>query len=678
MASRRKKDTKPLDASSATTASVTAALLPDGVPTGDDGAVESEGVDLDVDTIRQIGAIDATSARLNKTQAEVQTRKKAGEKNVRWNDTNGLVKYDGILAIWPPTSMLAYVSRTDPSPAVDYPPMPCGAMRNGQALYDAIMRNMHRVSGPATYFVRLREGPLERGSFTLNLPDTTPQQQMQSPMMMQPPWMGGGMGYPSPFGPPPGYGYPPPAPGYPPPPGYPPHDPYNQPPPQAAPAPPAAAPAAAPAPAAPLPSQTQQGYPSQQGYPQQQQPIYQPIMMPQPAPQPPAVADPAAQAWMGTMYQMLQDLKQRVEQTTQGSQRAEMERLFAMIEELKRGSAAAPTMQQLAEQIAAMSHPPAQPPPAPAPALSPAAIPPPGFGMSGPAFGAVPGGTGGQFSPPFGGMANPYAQLGALPRPPGWPEHLQWPPNPWANPWGAQPPAPAQPAPAPVAAPPVDPLSQVRSAVEMVGSLASLMDRARGVAPAVSEATTAAAAIAPVRTPAIETVKIGEVDVAMNPETGDVSWLHTLIGIAPKAFGFMEKFTSEAAKTMRSHDAAQAIQSGRMPMQYMPMQPHPGYPPGFVPPGYQPPQMQPPAPQYAPPQYSPPAPPPFAAPRPNPPTAAAPSPIVSGPVAGAPVQPQPRPQQPIAPPVEANGFAAHPPQDEESSDEDAGVSSLFS
>jgi hypothetical protein len=230
---------------------------------------------------------------------------------------------------------------------------------------------------------------------------------------------------------------------------------------------------------------------------------------------------------MGAMYEKLMALQQKLDQATQGSQRTEMERLFAMIEEIKRGSSNAPTIQQLQAQIA-------------------------------------PAGFGGPL-----GMPNPYAALGGLPRPPGYPEHLPWPPNPWANPWGIQAPAPQQQVapppspPPPVEVAPADPLESVRRSVEMVGTLATLMDRVRGVAPAVSEQTATAAPIVPARPNTIETMKVGDVDVAIRPDTGDISWVHTMMGLAPKAFEFLGKFSSEAAKTIRSHDAAQAVQSGR-------------------------------------------------------------------------------------------------------------------
>ena len=304
------------------------------------------------------------------------------------------------------------------------------------------------------------------------------------------------------------------------------------------------------------------------------------------------------------MHQQMQQLQQTLVEKL--DQRGEMAQLLHRIEELSR-----------------QQHAPVQ---APMPALQPAAQPPPGFGAPPQGFGS-----------PYG-MTNPYAGLAALPRPPGYPDYLPWPPNPMANPWGVPPPPPA---PAPVAAAPavpdqpVDPLDSVRRSVELVGSLASLMDRVRGVAPAVSEAT-ASTAITPTKGPSVETVRVGDVDVAMNPETGAISWMHTLIGVAPKAFSFLEKISGEVAKTTRAHDVSQAIQSGRMPMHYAPVQPQPQ-------------QWQPPPQQFVPqpPAYIPPQQP-----------AAQPRPVV--------VEPIPSP---------TNGTVSAP---EAEDDEDESVKSLFS
>lgn len=684
MASRRKKDKPPIDTTHVSTADITEAILPGAVPTDEDGAVAggADGVDLDEEQVRKIGAIDAESARINKQQAEVHARRQAGERNVRWNDSNGLVKFDNILRMWGSTGLLAYVSRIEPGPQTDFQPMVCAALKNGQQLYDAIMRNIHRTSGPAVYFVRCRDGQQERGSFKLSLPDTTPQQPpvvgMQQPWMMPP---GAPYGYPPAY-PPAGYPPPYPPPGYPPPP--PSYDPYAQAqaqqqppqPPQPPPPPAAAAPAApaqpAPGPAQPappaLPAAPQQPQQSPYGYAYPMQPPQPQYLQPQPPP--PPTADPAMQAWMGATYQMLQELRQRVDQSAQSGQRAEMERLFTMIEELKRGSSAAPTMQQLAEQVATLSRQAAQPPasPPPAPAMAPAVAPPPGF-MGAPGPGMQSGG----FGPPFG-MPNPYAQLGGLPRPPGYPEHLPWPPNPWANPWGIQPPPPAQAAPPPPPAPPpepANPLAEIQRSVEMVGTLASLMDRVRGVAPAVSEQTVAAAPLTPPRPNAVETVRVGEVDVAVRPDTGDISWMHTIVGLAPKAFSFLEKFSTEAAKTIRSHDAAQAVQSGRLPVQYMPMQPQPQYPPQQQ---YQPPLAWPqpqPQPQFQPPQPQVQAPAPSYVP---PPVQRPPAPVVAAP-------PAPPPQAPVAAAVTAAASTAIAPPSPfvpAATTTDDGIKSLFS
>jgi hypothetical protein len=562
MASRKKKDTHPVQ-------TIAEEPLPEDVPKDDAGEVSAQGVELDADQVHKIGAVDAESVQLNRANMRTRARKEAGEKNIVFNDTNGMVKYEGILSMWPPTEMTAFIQRiaTDGGPAIDMPGVPCASLRTGAALYDHILRTMHRSSPPATYLIRIRAGTRERGTFRLNLPDTLPQQAApmgMPPMGMQFPWMG----YPPPGYPPPGY----------PPPGYD-HHTYAPPPP----APPAPAPAPV---AAPVPQ-------------------FQPVM--QPPPPPPPTSDPAAQAWMGAMHQMLQQMQHTMAEKL--DQRGEMAQLMQRIEELRQ----------------AQNHPISLPP-----VMQPAVQPPPGFGAP---------------MNPYGMPPNPYAGLGALPRPPGYPEHLPWPPNPMANPWGTPPPYQAPPvAAAPVVPePPADPLDSVRRSVELVGSLATLMERVRGVAPAIGEVT--AAAMVPTRPPTVETVRVGDVDVAMNPETGDISWMHTLIGVAPKAFSFLEKISGEVAKTTRAHEVSQAIQSGRMPLQYGP--------PQYQQPQYQPPPQQ----QFAQQQ------------QPQVVHAAAPAPAYVAPA------PQPRPVvvEPIASPT--NGAVSAPLEEDDS---DESVKSLFS
>jgi hypothetical protein len=526
MARAKKQETNGTAVPDVDQSDVTEALLPDGVPMEEDGSASNE-AEIDVDQARKIGALDLDSARLNKARAETTMRKRNGEKGVRWNDTNGLVKYEGILQVWGAQGLTIYVTRIEPGQKVDYPPTPALPLRNGQSLYDWLMRNIHRVSGPATYYVRVREGQQERGAFSLSLPDTTPQTQA---VQMAVPWIAqGGYGYPG--GTPQGYGGGYPMGGYTPPSAYPQPEPIQH--------------VAAPPPQAVQPQQQQQ----------QQQSSF--------VPAPPQTTDPNAQAWMGMMYQQMQELQRTLAQRLDS--RGDVERLTAAVEQLRR------------EQMA--------PAPMPMPAMQHHPVVPT----------AANGGT--------MSMSNPYAALAAFPKPPGWPDHLAWPPNPWASPWGPAPP----PQPNTLAA---DPLGKVRESVELVGSLATLMDRVRGVAPHVSEATAHTVDPGgPLKPGQVETIRIGDVDVAVKPESGDIHWTHTLIGLAPKAFGFLEKFSQEVNKTVRTHDVTQAMTNGRMPSQYMPMQyqPPPQMPPqpAFV----APPQIQQPVVmQQQPPQPPPPAP----------------------------------------------------------------------
>jgi hypothetical protein len=141
--------------------------------------------------------------------------------------------------------------------------------------------------------------------------------------------------------------------------------------------------------------------------------------------------------------------------------------------------------------------------------------------------------------------------------------------------------------------------------------------------------------------------------------------MHTMIGLAPKAFDFLGKFSSEVSKTVRTHEVSQAVQSGKVPMQYVPVQPQPQphYAPPFQP-QYPQAQFQPPMPTQQP-YVPPPAPfvqPPQARPAPRPPvTVQAPPPAPSAPVV-----------------IDAHAENVMPPPPVSSESEEESMKSLFS
>lgn len=597
-------------------AALTEEQYPKGTPTNDDGSVATAG-EVTVEEARGIGALDAESALNNKKHHEAIARKRAGG-NMTWNEADPLVKYDQVLAAYGTNGLVLFIigePEREGGQETHFSPVAAIHFQDGQSLYDYILRVLHKVNPPRQYTVRCRQGKeSDRAVCRIRMPDTT---QMLSPAAsMQAPWMGPQVpgGYPQavqqqpPYGyaPHPGYGYAPQQMQQQPPYGYAPQYPQQ---PQALPAAPqqqqaqapqqqpyaqeprpvalgqAQGPAPAQPPAPQAPQQPQyQAHPlaGQPGYPfaapvaqpqQQQQPIVQP---------PPQTSDPVANAWMGAMYQMMQGLTGKLDT------RSEMEKLAAFVDDVRSGrvSLAAPVAPALP---AVPTH--HAPPPPPAPAPQPAAAAAPPF--------RIPEGYAMLMTPTGQQILVPAQQVGLS---------------------GIQPPAahaPAPQAPPPPPPAPIDPLDQITKSVEMVGTLAQLMDRVRGVAPAVQAA--APAAEAPAATAdalakrPFDTMQMGDMTLAV--KDGDIHWLGTLLGNAPKVFGFAERFSTEAAKTMRAHELSKAVQTGNVPPHYIPVptaQQQPQVP--VVPPQVFAPQ-QPQQPVFAPPPVA--APPPAPAPAPQ-------------------------------------------------------------
>jgi len=289
---------------------------------------------------------------------------------------------------------------------------------------------------------------------------------------------------------------------------------------------------------------------------------------------------------MGAMHQQMQqqaqmitELMARLDRTNQ----SEQAKIAAFVEDVRAGRV--PLSSPASAPV------PGPQPIAPLPELRPDLRGDPGWGAPYPRRGEYP--------PPPPPQVNPYEALASLPRPGWWPNDAPWPPDPrdpayWRlssqlqgapphpAPGFAAPPQPAaQPVPAPAAAvpaappaPAADPYAEIKRSFDLVGNLVSLADRMRGVAPAINHPEPAPLApVAAEPTPSkVEIMKVGDMDVAIRPDTGDIHWIHTIVGAAPKVFGFLEKFTKEAASVAKTHAVAEAVQSGKMPIQYIPQQ----------------------------------------------------------------------------------------------------------
>lgn len=283
------------DAAGVTPRDVSEHVHGENIPVTEDGQVAQD-VDLPIEAVRKAGAVSEESARANRSRARFVHRKQNGDGTARFNSLEALEQFDAIRQAWGLANMLIKVTCTDPPE--DYPIVMGAGMRHQGDLYEAV-RKFHKNRPKTTYKVTFKEGPVERGSGLLHMPDCTQESPPEGQGMgHQPPhW---NLPYPPPPGyyggaPPPGYGppgsgglppgYPPyssPGYGYPggPPPGYPPQGPGAYPlAPYGGHAAPAAAAGPSPAPspaAAPTPTAAREEAASPQGYPHGYYPPIQP------------------------------------------------------------------------------------------------------------------------------------------------------------------------------------------------------------------------------------------------------------------------------------------------------------------------------------------------------------------------------------------------------------------
>lgn len=271
------------------------------------------------EAVKELGALDADSARENRRLDKIVDKKRGHEKNVAFNTDDVIVMYDTILRMWSTlTSVTITVQRLDGAPVLR---TVTNRPRSGLELYETIKNEIHGQYGEATYAVKFTTAGKYLGNCRVTMPDTRPPGQQGQPM--QPPH-----GYPPPPGWPPGYPYPPP--GYPqaayPTPGQPAYPTPGYPP-QAQPQTQASPPAAAPAPAAPptfvvpqapafdpnammalveqvvgLFQRMQPPAPAHPGY----APPPQAPMPFQPPPMPPPTDPAAVMQWMSQMVDILQ------------------------------------------------------------------------------------------------------------------------------------------------------------------------------------------------------------------------------------------------------------------------------------------------------------------------------------------------------------------------------------
>lgn len=437
---RRKKDASngALENLEIDVPDVTAAVMPEGTPTTADGSI-SEGDDISVEQARKIGAIDTASAQHNRRVARTIHKKITGQP-VRWNESDAIMAFDNVKRAFDPSTLWIVIQRKEPGvPDEDYQPILMSSFKDSSALYDHVLRKIHKSRPSTTYLVRFKDGGGQRTQGFLRMPDTTNDLvEQKGPDMQQgqpPPYPpialpGGGYAYPQQGGYPQQqypYGYQQPQNGYQQQPQYPQNG-YQQ---QQQPAPP---PPPAPAPVAAAPA------PVVQPPPPQAAPTHETYFYPPSPPQ----RDPGLDAAVATTYKELQDMKQMTQQTL-----LQNERLLGELTEMRR------------TQLAYEQRPQYQPPPAPvAPPAPPIVMTP--YGPQQSTNGQVYGPPNGQqqyqqpppqYGPPIGQPAYgahvpmPAPQRHAEPQQYGGPPQYQQPPQyaPQPSPYGQPPQGAPQP-----------------------------------------------------------------------------------------------------------------------------------------------------------------------------------------------------------------------------------------
>jgi hypothetical protein len=187
---------------------VSDATLPEAVPRNPDGSASEEG-EVGEEQAQLIGSLSLESSAKNKGIARKLRDKALGKKGVPWNVDDALEMFAYIRRIFAPewNSIVIMVTRIDPAPRVQLPPIMAANLKDQKALYDYVEQH-HGAQGPATYKVYFRAGGgSERGAASLCMPDRSAppvvqviSQPPQQPQQPQPPQQQGYPIYPGPYG----------------------------------------------------------------------------------------------------------------------------------------------------------------------------------------------------------------------------------------------------------------------------------------------------------------------------------------------------------------------------------------------------------------------------------------------------------------------------------------------
>jgi hypothetical protein len=121
-------------------------------------------------TVEELGALNAEAVAANRNRAANIGRKKAGEKNISWGESNACPLYDAIVEVYAPSSLHILVERESGGDPVSHYVM--GQPRNGLELHACLLREMHVNQLTCTYRVRFQDANTHmfRGTGRITLP----------------------------------------------------------------------------------------------------------------------------------------------------------------------------------------------------------------------------------------------------------------------------------------------------------------------------------------------------------------------------------------------------------------------------------------------------------------------------------------------------------------------------
>ena len=122
-------------------------LYPKATPT-DESGLPRVSVDVDEKTVREIGAVDAKSARVTKQSRLVLARKAKGEW-CKWNDDDDAIRFWECAQIW--GGCMIEVKRLSPTPDESIPDMSMSIFQGDFGQFKRRIREMHWDGRAATY-----------------------------------------------------------------------------------------------------------------------------------------------------------------------------------------------------------------------------------------------------------------------------------------------------------------------------------------------------------------------------------------------------------------------------------------------------------------------------------------------------------------------------------------------